>query len=164
MHMLKRSSTHTVSYRFMFCYFGSHWHANSLSSLMSYSSPSLSSSSSSSSCSSKEIQKQFCVMWVKKFVFLSIICFWENKPQSIRIWCRGRHVLRLCPRVFMCALMFILQTFALYYSSRRGTMCTFPLVDVFVSFVPYFFISLPPKLFRCLGICFPFHFLLGILP
>ena len=41
-------------------------------------------------------------------------------------------------------------------------MCTFPLLDVFVSFVPYLFISLPSMLFRRLGNCFSFHFLLGI--
>lgn len=80
----------------------------------------------------------------------------------IRLW--GRYVIHLCPGVLVRAMMFILQNCAVYYLSGNGTMCVFALVDVFFSFVPYFFIPLPFMLVRRFGNLTPLYFLLGIFP
>jgi hypothetical protein len=79
--------------------------------------------------------------------------FIKNKAISIRIWCRSF----VCVHVYLCLLC------CLYCRSVHcsGTICTFPLVDVFVSFVPYFFISLTFMLFRRLENLFPFSFAHG---
>ena len=128
--------------------------------ILSYSKSS--SSSSSSSCSSKYIQKQFCVMWVEKYVPLYLI--FKKKTNHIRSkYGVGEGMCFVCVPAFLCLLCCLYCRNVHSIIHQGVVLCAHYLLLMFFLFVPYFFIFLPSMLFRRVGHCFPFDFLLGIL-